>query len=233
MPGRSAVPPCPARPARSAMRRRHCARRSPKARRSKPIQCRRPCRPFRAHLAQIQGRIPHANAPEVCRSRGKLGRDRGTDLGDTLVGNWNVAHPGWNYDKDITAVARIASAFDLVILQEVMSMDALAVLEMELEGLTGTHRETMASDEIGRGSYREHSAFPWQTDELRWLDGAVVYIDDRYAFSREPMSMRFETADNYRLEDCTGFEMIVERNVVPFPTEAAAAAAGYRVARNC
>ncbi|ETX13570.1 hypothetical protein OCH239_09835 [Roseivivax halodurans JCM 10272] len=117
---------------------------------------------------------------------------------DTLVGSWNVKHLGWDNDKDITAVARIASAFDLVALQEVMSMDGLQALETELEHLTGEDWQSMASDEIGRGSYRERYAFLWQTDEVTWLDGAVVFIDDRDAFSREPFSMRFETADAYR-----------------------------------
>ena len=56
----------------------------------------------------------------------------------------------------------------------------------------------MASEAIGRGSYREHYAFLWRSSAVEWIDGAVVYLDDRDAFSREPFSMRFETADNYR-----------------------------------
>lgn len=35
-------------------------------------------------------------------------------LADTLVGSWNVKHLGWSNEKDLGAVARIASAFDLL-----------------------------------------------------------------------------------------------------------------------
>ncbi|MBW3243489.1 endonuclease/exonuclease/phosphatase family protein [Epibacterium sp. DP7N7-1] len=117
---------------------------------------------------------------------------------DTLVASWNVKHLGWNNDKDISSVASVASAFDLIALQEVMSTEGLASLEQQLETITGEAWETMASDAIGRGSYREHYAFLWKSSEVSWIDGAVVYIDDRDAFAREPFSMRFETADNYR-----------------------------------
>lgn len=118
---------------------------------------------------------------------------------DTLVGSWNVRHLGWGEDKDMMSVARIASAFDLLALQEVMSIDALADLERAVEAITGEAWEVMASEAIGRGSYREHYAFLWRSAEVSWLDGAVVYIDDRDAFAREPFSARFLTADNYEL----------------------------------
>lgn len=119
-------------------------------------------------------------------------------LADTLVGSWNVKHLGWSNEKDLGAVARIASAFDLLALQEVMSLEGLEDLEHAVETITGEPWEFMASEAIGRGSYREHYAFLWRSAEVSWVDGAVVYIDERDAFAREPFSMRFETADNYR-----------------------------------
>ncbi|MEY8802190.1 endonuclease/exonuclease/phosphatase family protein [Leisingera sp. XS_AS12] len=119
-------------------------------------------------------------------------------LSDTYVASWNVKHLGWDNGKDIRAVAEVAGAFDLIALQEVMSLDGLEKLEWELEQRTGAEWQTMASEAIGRGSYREHYAFAWRTDEVEWVDGAVVYIDDRDSFAREPFSMRFETAEGYR-----------------------------------
>lgn len=118
-------------------------------------------------------------------------------LSDTYVASWNVKHLGWDNGKDIQAVAEVAGAFDLIALQELMSLDGLEKLEWELEQRTGAEWQTMASEAIGRGSYREHYAFAWRTYEVEWVDGAVVYIDDRDVFAREPFSMRFLTADNY------------------------------------
>lgn len=118
---------------------------------------------------------------------------------ETYVGSWNALHLGWDNGKDYDAVARVAASFDLVALQEVMSVEGLEHLEERVEALTGESWSTMASDAIGRGSYREHYAFLWRDSQVSWVDGAVVYLDDRDAFSREPFSARFQTADGYRL----------------------------------
>lgn len=115
----------------------------------------------------------------------------------TQIASWNTLHLGWGNGKDIRAMARIGGAFDLIALQEVMSPAGLNTLEAELESVTGESWSSMASDAIGRGDYKEHYAFVWRDSEVAWIDGAVVYIDDRDAFAREPMSARFETADGY------------------------------------
>lgn len=115
----------------------------------------------------------------------------------TQIASWNTLHLGWDNGKDIRAMARIGGAFDLIALHEVMSPAGLDTLEAELESVTGESWSSMASDAIGRGDYKEHYAFVWRDSEVTWIDGAVVYIDDRDAFAREPMSARFETTDGY------------------------------------
>ncbi|WP_411839571.1 Ada metal-binding domain-containing protein [Paracoccus sp. ME4] len=118
---------------------------------------------------------------------------------ETYVGSWNALHLGWNNGKDYAAAAKVAASFDLVALQEVMSVEGLEQLEQSVEALTGESWSTMASAAIGRGSYREHYAFLWRDAQVSWVDGALVYLDDRDAFSREPFSARFETVDGYQL----------------------------------
>lgn len=117
---------------------------------------------------------------------------------DIFVGSWNVKRLGHKNGQDIAEMARIASAFDVIALQEVMTAEGLARLEVEIEAHTGANWESMASHAIGRGSYKEHYAFLWNPEKVSWIDGAVVYIDDRDAFAREPFSMRFESHDGYQ-----------------------------------
>jgi endonuclease/exonuclease/phosphatase family metal-dependent hydrolase len=119
---------------------------------------------------------------------------------DTYVGSWNIEHLGWETGKDMDAVSRVASAFDLLSVQEVMDPSALADLEARLEARTGVDWSHLVSDLIGRGDYREAYGFLWREDRISWVDGAVVYIDQADAFSREPFSARFRTV--------TGFEFV-------------------------
>lgn len=118
---------------------------------------------------------------------------------ETYVASWNALHLGWDNGKDYAAAAKVAASFDLIALQEIMSVEGLEQLELSVEALTGESWSTMASEAIGRGSYREHYAFLWRDAQVSWVDGAVVYLDDRDAFSREPFSARFETVDGYQL----------------------------------
>jgi endonuclease/exonuclease/phosphatase family metal-dependent hydrolase len=119
-------------------------------------------------------------------------------LADTYVASWNVEHLGWDNGKDLDKVASIASAFDLIALQEVMDDAAVDDLVQRMEYLTGDDWQSMSSEAVGRGSYKEHYSFVWNTAEVRWVDGATVYIDDADVFARDPFSMRFETAEGYR-----------------------------------
>jgi endonuclease/exonuclease/phosphatase family metal-dependent hydrolase len=118
---------------------------------------------------------------------------------ETFIGSWNTLHLGWNNGKDYEAAARVAASFDLVALQEVMSFEGLERLEESVEALTGESWSSMASDAIGRRNYFDHYSFLWRDAQVSWVDGAVVYLDDRDAFSREPFSARFQTVDGYQL----------------------------------
>lgn len=119
-------------------------------------------------------------------------------IADVRIGSWNIQNLGWNNGKDYEALAEVAKHFDLLAIQEVMSADGIKRLKEKLEASTGEEWGLLYSHLIGRGSYQEKYAFLWRRSELEYLDGAVVYLDDRDAFAREPMSARFETTDGLR-----------------------------------
>lgn len=114
---------------------------------------------------------------------------------DVRFASWNIKHFGWNNGKEIPVLASIASGYDLIAIQELMDPSELRKLESELEGLTGESWTQMASSSVGRSTYREHYGFLWRNSEVSYLDGAVVYIDSRDAFIREPYSARFLDRD--------------------------------------
>lgn len=111
---------------------------------------------------------------------------------DVRFGSWNIRHLGWNNDKAYSVVAATLSEFDLAAVQEVMEPGAVEQLELLLEEMTGESWSHLVSHELGRGRYREHYAFLWRDSEVRYVDGAVVYLDRRDVFLREPFSARFE-----------------------------------------
>lgn len=106
------------------------------------------------------------------------------------IASWNVEHLGWDNAKSYPAVARVASQFDLLALQEVMAPEAVAELERALEAATQQDWGSLVSHAVGDG-YQEHYAFIWREAAVAYVDGAVVYVDDRDAFAREPFSARF------------------------------------------
>lgn len=114
---------------------------------------------------------------------------------DVRFASWNIKHFGWNNGKEVEVLASIISGFDLIAIQELMDDDELSGLEKHLESLTGESWTYMASHAIGRGSYREHYGFIWRNSEVSYLDGAVVYLDNRDIFAREPYSARFLDRD--------------------------------------
>lgn len=117
---------------------------------------------------------------------------------ETLVASWNIRNLGWGDKKDLDAVAKVISNFDLIAVQEVMDPEQLQLIEDRLEASTGESWSHMASEAIGRGSYKESYGFIWRDAEISWVDGAVVYIDDSDEFAREPMSARFITSQDYQ-----------------------------------
>lgn len=117
----------------------------------------------------------------------------GLAAADIVLGSWNIQNLGWNNDKRFDKVAHVAGHFDFLAIQELMNEQALEQLEREVEAASGESWSSMASHALGRGSYREHYAFLWRDSAVEYLDGAVVYIDDRDAFAREPYSARFRS----------------------------------------
>jgi len=119
-------------------------------------------------------------------------------LAETRIASWNIRNLGWENGKDYVALAEVGSLFDLIAVQEVMSEDGIGRLEAALEARTGAEWDRLCSHLIGRGSYREMYCFTWRTDRVSWVEGAVVYTDDRDLFAREPFSAVFETQDRVR-----------------------------------
>jgi endonuclease/exonuclease/phosphatase family metal-dependent hydrolase len=113
---------------------------------------------------------------------------------ETRVASWNIKRLSEG-PTDLERVAKVIAHFDLVAIQEVMEEHALMLLVAELQEVTGEEWGVMASHAIGRGSYKEHYAFLWRKSLIDYVDGAVVYLDDRDVFAREPLSARFSSAD--------------------------------------
>ena len=119
-------------------------------------------------------------------------------LAETRIASWNIRNLGWENGKDYAALAEVGSLFDLIAVQEVMNEEGIGRLEAALEARTGADWERLCSHLIGRGSYREMYCFTWREDRVSWIEGAVVYTDDRDVFAREPFSAVFETHDGVR-----------------------------------
>ncbi len=119
-------------------------------------------------------------------------------LAETRIASWNIRNLGWENGKDYAALAEVGSRFDLIAVQEVMSEDGIGRFEAALETRTGADWDRLCSHLIGRGSYREMYCFTWRQDKVSWIEGAVVYTDDRDVFAREPFSAVFETHDRVR-----------------------------------
>ncbi|MFP4696294.1 endonuclease/exonuclease/phosphatase family protein [Thiohalospira sp.] len=115
------------------------------------------------------------------------------------IASWNVKHLGWDNDKHLPALARVAGRFDLVALQEVMGTEGVDELEAALEAESGAGWESLVSHELGDGRYKERYAFLWREAAIAYDEGAVVYVDDADRFLREPFSARFRA----RADDTT------------------------------
>lgn len=112
-------------------------------------------------------------------------------LADAIIGSWNIKHLGWDNDKSMSQVAHIAQHVDFLAIQELMNPTALNELEQAVEAASGESWSSMASDDLGRSSYREHYGFLWRDSEIEYDSGAVVFLDSRDVFAREPYSAKF------------------------------------------
>jgi len=114
-------------------------------------------------------------------------------FGDISIATWNLKNTGWNNGKDFGMVAHIAQEFDFLAVQEIMSEEGAEDLHQALEGESGESWDYMVSHLIGRGSYREAYGFFWRESAVEYVDGAVVFLDSKDVFSREPFSARFRS----------------------------------------
>lgn len=117
-------------------------------------------------------------------------------VGAAVIGSWNLEHLGWNNDKRLDRVARVAGRFDLLAVQELMDDEALTRLERELEAVSGEDWSSMASHAVGRGSYQEHYGFLWRESRVVSLGGGAVYLDRGDVFAREPFSATFRDRES-------------------------------------
>lgn len=112
---------------------------------------------------------------------------------DIRLASWNVLNGGWDNDKAVQKAAHIASHFDFLALQEVMNDDFVDELERHLEHTTGEDWSWMTSHAIGRSTYREQYAFLYRDSAVEYDRGAVVFLDHRDVFAREPYSAKFRS----------------------------------------
>ena len=112
-------------------------------------------------------------------------------LAEVRIASWNIQHFGWGEKKNYEAVAAVVERFDLVAIVELMRPEALQDLEQRLQRRTGESWASLASEALGRSSYREHYGFIWRESAVSYVDGAVVFIDGDDTFAREPFSARF------------------------------------------
>jgi endonuclease/exonuclease/phosphatase family metal-dependent hydrolase len=115
---------------------------------------------------------------------------------DAIIGSWNIRHLGWNNDKAMEQVAHVAQHVDFLAIQELMDPAALSQLEQAVEGISGESWSSMASDVLGRSSYREHYGFLWRESEIEYDSGAVVFLDSGDVFAREPYSAKFTALES-------------------------------------
>lgn len=114
---------------------------------------------------------------------------------EVRIASWNVRHLGWDNGKDYAAVGEVAAYFDLVAVQEVMSEAGIERMRAAVERRTGEPWSVMSSHLIGNGDYKEAYSFLWRQSAVEFVDGGVVYLDDRNVFAREPFAARFQTTD--------------------------------------
>lgn len=114
-------------------------------------------------------------------------------VADLRIASFNIKHWGWGEHKDNAQLATILNRFDLIAIQEVMDPDQPARMARRLSQMSGDPWQEMTSHLIGRSSYKEAYTFLWRDSAVEYVDGAVVYLDNRDTFAREPFSARFRS----------------------------------------
>ena len=110
---------------------------------------------------------------------------------EVRIASWNIQRMT-SENKDMNAIVKIASYFDVIGIQEVMEEQALVDLAQKLTISTNEEWGVLVSHPIGRGSYKESYGFIWRKSQIDYYDSAVVYLDDNDVFTREPLSAKFQ-----------------------------------------
>jgi endonuclease/exonuclease/phosphatase family metal-dependent hydrolase len=111
--------------------------------------------------------------------------------------SWNIERLGHGNQKAYEALGHIGNHCDFIAVQELMTEDGQQRFLRALH----THDRSwasMASHALGRGSYTEMYAFYYRQGTVDYDDGAIVYLDRRDTYAREPYSARFRTAKGTR-----------------------------------
>lgn len=120
----------------------------------------------------------------------------GLSFGESIrIASWNIQHLGWGEQKSYEALGRIGNSFDIIAVQEAMTAEGLVAFREALVAESGEEWSKIYSHAIGRGSYQEKYAFVFRESRVRYVDGAVVFLDRANQFAREPYSARFEAAN--------------------------------------
>lgn len=115
---------------------------------------------------------------------------------DIRLATWNIERLGQGTNKSFEALGRIGADFDFLAVQEVMSAAGLYLFRDALEAESGESWSLLYSHRVGRGpAYAEKYAFVWRDSRIRYVDGAVVYLDLLDTLAREPYAARFEVVD--------------------------------------
>jgi len=98
-------------------------------------------------------------------------------IADIRIASWNIERLGHGGHKSFPALAKIASRFDLIAVQEVMTAQGIYRLQAYLEDYTGEVWGVRYSDTLGRSTYREKYAFLWRESKINFLGRELTYLD--------------------------------------------------------
>ncbi|RRV04705.1 DNAse [Stutzerimonas xanthomarina] len=112
---------------------------------------------------------------------------------DIRLGTWNLMRLGQG-ETSYEAIAAIAATVDLLAIQEVMNQTGIERVETAVEARTGEAWSVIVSSPVGSTRYRETYAFLTRDSAVTYDEGAVLYLDRKNVFIREPFSAKFRTA---------------------------------------
>lgn len=112
---------------------------------------------------------------------------------DVRVGTWNLMRLGQG-ETAYEAIAAVAASVDLLAIQEVMNDAGVQRLEAAVEARTGEQWSVITSSPVGSARYKESYAFLSRDNAVTYDEGAVLYLDRKNVFIREPFSAKFRTA---------------------------------------